>query len=264
MSKIEKAITTLQEMQGGGEFAGLHPLCLLFVTLAYLVAMLSVPVAALAMLLWFALYPIIMAAVVGENFSQIFLKSLIALPFSLLIGLFNPIFQTQEAFSVGGVSVSLGWVTFISINLRAVLSVQALLILIGSAGFTGMCRELERIGVPSFLTTQLLMVYRYLTVLLQESLNMTRARRARGYGRKHLSLKMWGAFCGQLFLRTMNRADAIHRAMLARGFTGAMPRYAVRRQRWRVADTVTLVLSVAIFALMRFFDISHLVFGSLH
>lgn len=257
MAAIEKVITTLHQMQGGGAVrAGVHPLCLLTITILYLVAMLSVPVDSLVMLLWFALYPIVMAPFAGEEFSRIFTRSLIALPFAALIGLFNPLYQRETAFVAFGTEISMGWVTFTSICVRSLLSVQALLILISSGGFIGLCRSLERIGVPQLITTQLLMVYRYLTVLLEESLQMTRARRARGYGRRHLSLKMWGAFCGQLFLRTVNRAETIHRAMLARGYTGRMPRALQVQPGWRWRDSVVIAVCVAVFAAMRFINLS--------
>ena len=257
MSKIEKTISVLQQMQQTAETPGsLHPLCILAITVVYLVAMLSVPPDALAMLLWFAIYPIVMSAVIGRSFSRIFAGSLVALPFALLIGLFNPVYDTRIMFTIGGVAISHGWVSYISIIVRSMLSVQALLILIWSGGFIGMCRSLESVGVPAFLTTQLMMVYRYLTVLLQESLDMTRARRARGYGRRHLDLRMWGAFCGQLFLRTVNRSEAIHRAMLARGFTGRLPHYRSGRRRCSRTDTLALLLCCAVFAAMRLVNLS--------
>lgn len=257
MPKLEKAITTLHQLQTGAPAKGsLHPLCLPAVTLLYLIAMLSVPIDSLVMLLWFALYPIVMAPVIGEDFTRVFARSLIALPFAALIGIFNPLYHTEPAFTAGGIAVSVGWVEFVSICLRALLSVQALLILIGSGGFIGLCRSLEQAGVPALITTQLLMVYRYMTVLLEESLQMTRARRARGYGRRHMSLKMWGTFCGQLFLRTVSRAEAIHRAMLARGFAGRMPHISVQRRRWTLRDTIMLAACTAAFAVMRFANIS--------
>lgn len=258
MGKLEKALSEIQEMQRGGGESSLSPLCLLIVTFVYLIAMLSVPVDSLTMLIWFALFPILGAALSRLNFTDIFLKSLIALPFAALIGLFNPIFDKAPGIMVGGIEISRGWITFVSICLRALLSVQALLILTGSCGFIGMCRSMRKAGVPEFLTTQLQMVYRYLTVLMQESLDMRRAREARGYGKRHLSLKMWGAFVGQLFLRTLNRADNIHRAMLARGFTGHIPHYEPRRQPWRGRDTAVLIVSVALFAIFRFVDLSAL------
>lgn len=258
MKKIEQAITSLQDMERGAGASALHPVCLLLITLTYLTAMLSVPVSALGMLLWFALYPILAAPLCGLDFSSVFLKSLVALPFIALIGIFNPIIDTETAFTAGGVAVSRGWISFASIIVRGLLSVQALLILTSSVGFVRLCHSLERIGVPVLLTTQLMMVYRYLTTLLQEALDMARARRSRGYGRRNMPLKMWGPFIGQLFMRTIARSEAVNRAMLARGFTGRMPRYETVTVKWKPRDTAFLTASAAAFAFFRFVNIAAL------
>lgn len=250
MTKTEKALTTLRAMHSGSGRSPVGAMALLIITLLYLGLMLSVAPEVLVRLLWFALYPIVMAPLAGEEYGHIFLRSLVALPFVLLIGIFNPIYQTEPAFTIYGVTVSRGWVTFVSILVRTLLSVQALLILVDSVGFTGLCRSLQRIGVPSVLTTQLMMVYRYMSVLLQESLDMTRARQARGYRRGNMSLGMWGTYCGQLFLRTVARSERIHRAMLARGFDGHIPMLKEGRT-WKSRDTVAVLLSTAVLVLFR-------------
>lgn len=256
MGKTEKAITMLHDMECSASATTLHPVCLTLVTLIYLATMLSVPAESLSMLLWFAIYPILMAPATGLDFNRIFIKSLVAVPFALMIGVFNPVFLTEPVFSIGNLVVSRGWITFLSILVRCLLSVQALLILVGNGGFIGMCHSLSAIGLPDILITQLMMVYRYLTILLAESLDMSRARKARGYGRSHMDIRMWGDFCGQLFMRTVDRAQNIHRAMLARGFTGRMPRYDCRNRRWRLPDYLTLSVCVTAFIAMRIFNLS--------
>ncbi len=241
---------SLRAMHSGTGHSPISALALLIVTLLYLGLMLSVAPEALARLLWFALYPIVMAPVAGEDYGHIFCRSLVVLPFVLLIGIFNPIYQTEPAFTVSGVIVSRGWVTFVSIVVRTLLSVQALLILVDSVGFVGLCQSLHRIGVPSVLTTQLMMVYRYMTVLLQESLDMTRARQARGYRGGSMSLSMWGSYCGQLFLRTVARSERVHRAMLARGFDGVIP-VLKENKTWSGRDTAAVIVIASIFILFR-------------
>lgn len=255
--RLENAITELQSGRTG-TCATRNPVCMLLVTLLYLVAMLSVPQPALGMLILFALYPVTAAPMTGQTYGTILRKSCAILPFVVVLGIFNPIFDTTPAFRVAGVTVTTGWVGFASIVIRGLLSVQALLILIGATGFISVCRALSAIGVPSFITTQMTMVYRYLTVLLEEALAMRRARESRGYGRKRMPLKMWGPFIGQLFLRTVNRADSIHRAMLARGFSGTIPFYG-KRQKWQTGDTITLAAWAVAFAVLRFADITSLI-----
>ncbi|MDE6804540.1 MAG: cobalt ECF transporter T component CbiQ, partial [Muribaculaceae bacterium] len=90
VSKVEKALTALRAMHSGSGKAPIGTPALLIVTLVYLGLMLSVAPEALARLLWFALYPIVMAPVVGEQYGRVFVRSLAVLPFVILIGIFNP------------------------------------------------------------------------------------------------------------------------------------------------------------------------------
>ena len=158
MGRLEHAITRLQEMQSLRDDAGrtVGPVCGIVVTLCYLVAMLSVPVDRLGMLLWFAVYPIVASPYLGRSFTKVFLRSLYTLPFIIFIGIFNPVFDTVPAMTVGSLTVSRGWITFVSIVLRGLMSVQAIMILVEAVGFEGVCRGLRRIGVPAGLVTQLL------------------------------------------------------------------------------------------------------------
>ena len=133
---------------------------------------------------------------------------------------------------------------------------QAVLVLIYSTGFYNICTALQRMGLPTVLTTQLLMVYRYISVLLQESLSMSRARAARGFGRRNFPLKLWGTMVGQLLLRSVERARRVHNAMLARGFNGALP--AATPRPLRTADWLYLIGWTAVIALLRFIDLSEL------
>ncbi len=259
-TRLENAILRLDAMRTGvaGTSLRLDSRCLTLVTVVYLVCMLSVPLTALGMLIWFAIYPLVGSAVCRIDFGGVFRKSLYVLPFVVLVGVFNPIFDHAEAFSAWGVAVSRGWVTFASIILRGLLSVQALLVLIEAVGFTGLCRGLARLGMPSYLTTQLMMVYRYMSVLLREALSMRRAREARGFGQKSFKIRDWGPFIGQLFLRTVDRSDRIHRAMLARGFNGTLRFFNTAESRWTASDTAYLAAWTAILVAMRIFDVSSL------
>lgn len=260
MDKLEKTIRIFRAASLPGTSRHLvSPVCLLLVTLCFAGFVLSVPVMKPEMLLWFFIYPIVGSALLGESYSSIFVKSLIVLPFSLLIGIFNPIVDTTPFLQAGNLTVTAGWISFISIQLRSLLAMQGVLMLISDYGFVGLCHGLRRLRVPLFLITQLLFVYRYLTVLMQEALGMRNARLARGYGKISFPMRMWGQFIGQLFLRTLSRANAIHEAMLSRGFEGDLAVFETTAQKWRSGDTLFLIVSVVMFILMRYADLSALV-----
>jgi len=260
MTKLEKSISQLQTMHAvsGTESGRRDPRGLLLTSLLYLGLMLSVPAARLEQLIWFAIYPIAGSALCGISFGRIFKKSLYLLPFILFIGIFNPIFDREPALRIGELAISRGWITFVSLTLRGLMAVQALLILIGSSGFNGLCRGLQRLGMPGFLTTQLNLVFRYLGIMLSEALSMHRAREARGYGKRSLPLKMWGTLTGELFIRTVRRAERIHAAMQARGFDGTIRFYSGEGTRWNRCDTVWLAGWGVCLIFLRLYDLSPL------
>lgn len=136
----------------------------LLVTVVFLVTMLSVPLCRLPELLLFFVFPIVACAMGGLSYGTIFRRSLVVLPFVVFIGVFNLFYDREPVFRIGTLAVTAGWVSFLSIVLRGLLSVQALLVLIGSTGYYGLCRSMQRLGVPAVFTTQLLFVYRYLYV----------------------------------------------------------------------------------------------------
>lgn len=258
MPKIEKSLILLDAVaEGNSEGAvSVDPRASVIVTVVFLGVMLSVQTTHIDLLLWFALYPIIASPMFGKTYSSIFLQSLIVLPIVLLIGLFNPIFNKTPVATAFGFDITEGWLMFIGIILRGLLSMQALLILIRSIGFIGIVRALGRLGVPKFLTTQLLMVFRYIKVLIEEGLTMKAARDARSFGRKKLPVKLWGVMIGQLFLRSVDRAERVHRAMLSRGFSGEIPVNVSAYSRWNTNSTLYLTGWTAVFIFLRLYNLS--------
>ncbi len=121
---------------------------------------------------------------------------------------------------------------------------------------------MHRLGCPAIVATQLLMVYRYLTLLLQEALTMQRARMARSYGKNSFRAKMWGQFVGQLLLRTIDRSRRINMAMKARGFNGSLS--ISSPSHWNTADTVYCLVWIPVFFLLRFVDIPMLLLTLIH
>ncbi len=255
MSKLQKALYELDRMERMARMRSplhsLDPRAKLLVTLGFLFAMLSLPLNRLSDLMIFAIFPIISCAASGISYGYIFKRSLWVLPFIIFIGIFNPVFDREVVFLVGNVAITAGWISFFSILLRGVLSVQAVLILILTTGFYPLCRGIQQMGVPSVLATQLLFVYRYLFVLLQEALSMNRALTARGFGRQSFPFRTWGVLIGQLLIRTVSRAERINRAMLSRGFTGTIR--STVRFRWRGSETSYLIVWVVLFLLFRLF-----------
>lgn len=262
MSAVEKALTQLHEVESRsaattGLLHTLDPRSKILVTVGYLAAVLSFSLTSLSGILLFAVYPLVGSAMAGLTYSRLLRQSLPALPFIIFIGIFNPLLDHEPMLRAGSLVISRGWIELISIVARGLLSVQAVVLLITTTGFHRVCRGLRALGVPALFTTQLLLVYRYIHVLAEEALSMERARLSRSYGRRSFGLRMWATFIGQLLLRTVARAERIHRAMLARGFNGAL--HTLTPLHWRTTDTLFMLSWLALFAAGRFCDLSHFI-----
>lgn len=240
-----------QSAQRESPLHGIDARAKLLAALAFLPAMLSVPLAHLSELMLYFLFPIVAAAAGGLRYGALFRRSLVVVPLAAFIGAFNLFYDREPALRVGSLVVTAGWITFLSIIVRGLLSVQVLLVLVSTTGYYRLCRSMQRLGVPTVFTTQLLFVYRYTYVLIREALQMTRARDARSFGRRAYPLRTWGTLIGQLLIRTCCRAELIGQAMLARGFTGRIPDTPGVRPGWRGRDTVFLVVSCALILLLR-------------
>jgi cobalt/nickel transport system permease protein len=112
--------------------------------------------------------------------------------------------------------------------IRAYLSALAALLLIATAPMPDLIAGLEWLRVPRFLLQVMQFLYRYLIVLVEEATAMRQAGSARGGATGMQSLGKLGfrqaaAAAGVLFARSYARAEAIHRAMLSRGFEGRLP-----------------------------------------
>ncbi len=227
----------------------LDPRAKLLVTLAFAVAVVSCDRYALAALLPFAVFPVALAAAGRVPAGAVLKRLLPALPFVLLVGAFNPLLDREPLLQLGPLTLSGGWVSFASIALRGVLTLSGALVLIATTGFPAVCLALGKLGAPRPLVLQLLFLHRYLFVLLEEAGSMVRAREQRRFGSRKLGLKHHAQLLGHLLLRTLDRAQRLHRAMLSRGFDGEIR--LLRRLRFRRADAFFVGGWLAVFLLLR-------------
>lgn len=264
MSKLEKAYHALLRMESGkSEAIFPDPIVAVPLIILYLCLLLSVPLIKISVIIWLGIYPIISCNCSGLSYGKILIQSLIIVPLCILIGIFNPYYETAWALTVGSIRINEGWISMASIVLRGIFGLQSVLILVECSGFISICRALRRLGMPAFLTDQLQFVYRYVMAILQEAITMNAARAARGYGRKTYPMKMWATFIGQLLLRSLDRSERISKAMMARGFTGVLPDYFAyinESPRLSKGNLIYLLTWCIILPLLRFIDLSSLFF----
>ena len=126
---------------------------------------------------------------------------------------------------------------------KTYLSTIAVLLVAGTTPLPELLTGFESLGTPRVLVSVIQFLYRYLFVISEQAQHMRLAAACRAGVRKTSRRTRWEAAAGELsvlFARSYNRADGIHRAMLARGYNGHLP----------VADASHFKLADAAFAML--------------
>jgi len=160
-------------------------------------------------------------------------RSAVILPFVVMIAAFAPFLPGGEV--VGSCNL---WIWHMSITYdgltmlwntaaKAWLSILGLVVLSATTPFPQLLKGLERLGVPQVMVMILSLMYRYIFVLVDETMRMQRARESRSvaasppFSRRWLrQIKAVGGVVGALFIRSYERGERIYWAMLARGSDG--------------------------------------------
>jgi cobalt/nickel transport system permease protein len=189
---------------------------------------------------WGALpaYPLLWAislagvALARMSYWMVFKRSLVALPFAAaaVTLLFTvPGRELARLPLVGWTISDAGLVRFASIMLKSWISVQVAVLLAMTTHFTDLLWALGALRVPSVLVSIVSFMYRYIFVLADEALRLTRAREARsadpdgtGGGTMVWRARVTGGMVGNLFLRSYERSERVYQAMVARGYRGQM------------------------------------------
>lgn len=231
----------------------LDPRAKIIVSAAFIFTLLSFNRYEITAMISFFVFPVFLL-VSGELPVGYLLKKIVIIsPIVIFIAIFNPLFDRETVFILAGSEISAGWVSFLSIMIRFLLTTASILILIASTGFYEVCMALERMGVPTLFVMQLLFLYRYIFVLLDEGARMVRAHALRSFSDKRMSIKIFVGVIGNLLLRTVDRAERIHRAMLSRGFDGSVTMH--RRIKFRTSDLLFVAFWPMLFILMRKYNL---------
>ncbi|MBI5639392.1 MAG: cobalt ECF transporter T component CbiQ [Nitrospirae bacterium] len=231
----------------------LDPRVKLIATLAFIIAVVSFPKYEVSGLIPFFLFPVLLFSLGDIPPGFIMKKVALMSAFALFIGIFNPLLDRQPMYCLYGFTISGGWISFLSIMLKCLLTITSALILIATTSFPGLCHALQRLGMPEIFISQLLFLYRYIFVLTEEAMKVVRARDMRSFGNKGLGVKVFISLAGSLFLRTMERAETIYQAMLSRGFTDKL--HAMRPYRFKGSDAAFLAIAFIVLYIFRMHDI---------
>ncbi|MDR0880936.1 MAG: cobalt ECF transporter T component CbiQ [Candidatus Adiutrix sp.] len=134
--------------------------------------------------------------------------------------------------SPGTVVASLGFleVTREGLRLTILLTLKANGVALGAMAWLGaaswpqLAAAARKLGAPEKLTAMFVLMTRYFQVIRQEYARLTLAMRARGFqpGMNFHTYRSLANLVGLLLVRSVDRAERVHAAMLCRGYRGRL------------------------------------------
>jgi cobalt/nickel transport system permease protein len=151
-------------------------------------------------------------------------RSLIEIPF-ILFAILMPFFGTGERFEVGPFNLYReSLLAAAGIVVKGTLGVLSAVVLSTSTTARELLRGLEKLHLPKLMVQIAAFMLRYVNVISDEMERMKVARESRGF--IATGLKDWKVIAiaaSALFIRSYERGERVHLAMLSRGYTGVLP-----------------------------------------
>jgi cobalt/nickel transport system permease protein len=240
-------------VKGDGPLYRVRPECKLLAQILFVFAVVATPREAFWAFGLYALILVALAAAAGLSFGFVARRMVIETPF-LVFALLMPFFGHGEQVEVLGIPMYVSglWAAW-NILIKGTLGVFATIVVSATTPMADLLRGLERLHLPRMFTSIMGFMIRYLDVIAGEAQRMKVARESRGYDPRWIwQAKAFAASAGALFIRSYERGERVHLAMLSRGYTGALPTFdggSASRAMWAAAlafpAAATLIAAVA-------------------
>ena len=175
----------------------------------------------------------------------------------VLFALLIPFIATGETTVVWGLEMSVDglWATW-NILAKTILGASVTIVLTATTEVPDMIEGLGILRVPALFVSITMFMIRYLELVADELGRMRLAMAARGYDPSGLhQVRPIASSAGTLFVRSYERGERVHAAMLSRGFTGTMPdlghRHATAAEWLAVGALMSIFVLIAVMALVR-------------
>jgi cobalt/nickel transport system permease protein len=179
---------------------------------------------------WYVAYPGFLAVLLGVialsrvPFGYLLPRLVVEVPF-VVFALLMPFIAHGPQVDVLGIGLSEpGLLAAWGLLAKGTLGVLASLTLAATTEPDDLLRGLQRLRLPDLLVQIMGFMIRYLDVVTGELRRMLTAMRSRGCDPR--SPRHWPALAkalGALFVRSYERGERVHLAMLSRGYTGKLP-----------------------------------------
>ncbi|MFF5427486.1 MULTISPECIES: cobalt ECF transporter T component CbiQ [unclassified Streptomyces] len=195
----------------------------------------------------FALYALLLAGVAGAArvpAGFLLKRLLIEVPF-VAFALLMPFVVPGGRTEFLGVPLSVPglWGAW-NVLAKGTLGVAASVLLATTTELRALLLGLQRLRMPPLLVQIASFMIRYGDVVTDEMRRMSVARRSRGFEAR--GVRHWGVLAGSagaLFIRSYERGERVHLAMVSRGYTGTLPvldETPATRAEWARAATLPL------------------------
>lgn len=197
------------------------------------------------------------------NTKSLILRSLISLPF--VLAAFPLLFtgpEPQQQILIGNqirLTISQpGLIRFISIAIKSWLSLMAAILLSSTTRFEDLLSSFLKLGLPKLMLAILSLMWRYLSLMVDEAKSLARARDSRSAGQSGIGTLVWragvtGKMVGNLLLRSLERSERVYLAMSARGYTGEPLHRTYEpfttKDYWLISSGIFICLLILIIAL---------------
>lgn len=166
----------------------------------------------------------------------------------VIFALFIPFIASGDRIEVWGLEVSVqGLWGMWNVLAKAILGASASIVLTATTEIPDIIRGLGVLRVPALFTSIAMFMVRYLELIADELRRTRVAMTSRGYDPRWLGqARPIASSAGALFVRSYERGERVHEAMLARGFTGTMPALGHREAATREWLLVAVLLAVSV------------------
>ena len=192
---------------------------------AFMLAVVATPIDRYAVFAGWAALLLVVVATSRVPPTYLARRMVVEVPF-VVFALLLPFIATGPRIEFFGLTVSeAGLVAAAGLLMKGTLGVLAALTLAATTEPDDILRGLQRLRVPEPLVQIMGFMIRYLDVVTGEMGRMLTAMRSRGCDPR--SPRQWPALAralGALFIRSYERGERVHLAMLSRGYTGTLPR----------------------------------------
>jgi len=184
----------------------------------FLLIVSSVPKYNLSNILYFAIVPLMILILSGLPARPFIRKMALPSFIAIGLGLFNPFLDPNKFYLTPQIAISAGWISLLALCLKSMVCVAMTLLLVATTKIDAIAEAMLQMKVPKTFVSIFVMTYRMILLLVDELERGLTAYLLRSNGRTALHFSHWGAFVGQWFIRTADRGERLHNAMLLRGY----------------------------------------------